>query len=96
MTKPIIERAIGNRLKVPKKKSTRDGCNCLLGNDVGVYNTCGHGCVYCYANSNQKMVMDNMKKHNPNSPFLIGGNMRGDVIKEARQESFIDDQIMLF
>lgn len=96
MTKPIIERAIGNSLKVPKRKSTRDGCNCLLGNDVGVYNTCGHGCVYCYANFNQKTVMDNMKKHNPNSPFLIGGNMRGDVIKEARQESFIDDQIMLF
>lgn len=47
MTKPVIERAIGNSLKVPKKKSTRDGCNCLLGNDIGVYNTCGHGCVYC-------------------------------------------------
>lgn len=96
MTKPIIERAIGNRLKVPKKKSTRDGCNCLLGNDIGVYNTCGHGCVYCYANFNQKTVMDNMKKHNPNSPFLIGESMKGDVIKEARHESFIDDQIMLF
>ena len=96
MTKPIIEHAIGNNLKVPKKKATRDGCNCLLGNDVGVYNTCGHGCVYCYANFNQKMVMDNMNKHNPNSPFLIGANMRGDVIKEAKQESFIDDQIMLF
>lgn len=96
MTKPIIERAIGNSLKVPQKKSTREGCNCLLGNDIGVYNTCDHGCVYCYANFNQKTVRDNMKRHNPNSPFLIGGNMDGDVVKGARQESFIDGQVTLF
>lgn len=96
MTKPIIENAIGYKLNVPKKKSTRDGCDCLLGNDIGVYNTCGHGCVYCYANFNRKTVVDNMKLHNANSPFLIGGSMDGDIIKEARQESFINDQITLF
>lgn len=96
MTKPVIERAIGNPLKVPQKKSARGGCNCLLGNDIGVYNTCGHGCVYCYANYDMKIVWDNMKKHNPDSPFLIGGNMKGDVIKDAKQESYIDGQITLF
>jgi len=37
-----------------------------------------------------------MKRHNPKSPFLIGGNINGDVVKEARQESFIDNQITLF
>lgn len=46
-------------------------CNCLLGNDIGVYNTCGHDCVYCYANYDQKTVIDNMKLHNPKSPFLF-------------------------
>jgi DNA repair photolyase len=96
MTKPVIEKAIGHTLKVPQKKSTRDGCNCLLGNDIGMYNTCGHGCVYCYANYNQQTVRDNIKKHNSNSPFLIGGNIDGDVVKEARQESFIDNQMTLF
>ncbi len=96
VTKPVIERAIGNSLKIHKKKSTRGDCNCLLGNDIGVYNTCGHGCVYCYANYNKKTVMDNMRKHNPNSPFLIGGTMEGDIVKHARQESFIDGQMTLF
>lgn len=96
VTKPVIERAIGNSLKVPQKKSTRAGCNCVLGNDIGVYNTCGHGCVYCYANYDEKTVRENIKKHNPNSSFLIGGNMDGDVLKDARQESFIDGQITLF
>lgn len=96
MTKSVIEHAIGSSLKVPKIKSTRDGCNCLLGNDIGVYNTCGHGCVYCYANYNMKVVSNNMRKHNPNSPFLIGGEMEGDIVKEARQKSFIDKQMPLF
>lgn len=96
MTKPILERAIGSRLKVPQKKSTRDGCNCLLGNDIGMYNTCGHGCVYCYANHDQKTVRDNRMRHNPNSPFLVGGMMKGDVIKDAKQESYIDNQVTLF
>jgi len=96
MTKPVIERVIGVKLKIRQKKSTRGSCNCLLGNDIGAYNTCGHGCVYCYANYDQKTVADNMKLHNPNSPFLIGGNMNGDIIKEAKQESFMDNQITLF
>jgi hypothetical protein len=95
MTKPVIEKAIGVSLKLHQKKS-RGGCNCLLGNDIGEYNTCCHGCVYCYANYDQKTVIDNMKLHNPKSPFLISANINGDIVKEARQESFIDNQITLF
>lgn len=96
MTKSDIEIAIGSSLTIPKKKSVRGGCNCLLGSDIGEYNTCGHGCVYCYANYDMKSVRDNLRKHNPNSPFLIGGNMKGDIVREAKQESFINDQISLF
>ncbi|MDN5316463.1 MAG: hypothetical protein PWR08_587 [Thermoanaerobacterium sp.] len=93
-TKHIIERAKDNNLKVPKKKSTRGSCNCLLENEIG--NTCGHGCVYCYAKYNEKTVRDNMKKHNPNSLFLIDKNMDGDIIKETRQKSYIDVKKTLF
>lgn len=96
MTKSVIERAIGSGLRLPQKKPARNGCNCLLENDIGAYNTCGHGCVYCYANYNQKCVRDNIKLHNPKSPFLIGGSMNGDVVKDAIQESFIDNQVKLF
>lgn len=42
-----------------------------------------------YANSNKGLVIENMKKHNEKSPFLIGWNEDGDKIKEAKQRSWI-------
>ena len=88
MSKEIIEKSINDKLNVPKSHSKREGCVCLLGNDIGMYNTCMHLCKYCYANSNSGLVKENIKKHNPNSPFLIGGNEEGDKITEANQKSW--------
>lgn len=28
----------------------REGCGCCLNRDIGVYDSCSFGCVYCYAN----------------------------------------------
>lgn len=96
MTQEVIERAIGVSLDVPKKnKSPRDACNCLTGNDIGMYNTCGHGCIYCYANYDNRIVQENMRLHDPKSPFLIGGRLEGDNIKDAKQVSYADGQIRL-
>ena len=47
------------------------------------------------ANVNPVLVKENMRKHNPDSPFLIGGNMPGDIVREAIQKSWIDRQIRL-
>lgn len=89
MSKEIIEKSIHCSLTPPKRKNLRQSCNCLMGNDIGAYNTCGHLCIYCYANANKDLVIENMKKHNENSPFLIGGNEDGDKIIEAKQKSWI-------
>lgn len=95
MTKPTFENVLQCRLDVPPMKSNqRNGeCACLLGVDIGAYDTCGHLCKYCYANSNPMLVRENMKKHNPDSPFLIGESRQGDVIHEAKQKSWIDRQL---
>ena len=89
MSQEIIETSINNSLNPPKTKNSRETCNCLMGNDIGAYNTCGHLCKYCYANANKGLVIENMKKHNENSPFLIGGNKDGDKVTEAKQKSWI-------
>ena len=97
MTKEVIEEAIGRRLAVPKGlKPAREGCRCLLGSDIGVYNSCPHGCLYCYANYDKKTVEANLRLHDSSSPFLIGGMREGDRVTEARQVSWADDQLSLF
>lgn len=97
MTVQTFETALHANLKVPNRKTNqRNGqCACLLGVDIGTYDTCGHLCKYCYANANTALVKSNMRRHDPQSPFLIGGSMSGDVIHEAKQESWLDLQMRL-
>ena len=97
MSQEIVEKAINNTLQPPKRKNLRQECSCLMGNDIGAYNTCGHLCKYCYANANKQFVIQNMKKHDDNSPFLIGRSEPGDKITEAKQKSWkIENQQISF
>ena len=43
-----------------------------------------------HANANQGLVKENVKKHNPNSPFLIGELEKEDKITEANQKSWLN------
>ena len=56
-------------------------CNCVQMVDIGDYNTCKHFCKYCYANYDEKQVISNYQKHNPNSSLLIGNLEKDDMIK---------------
>ena len=68
---------------------------CFLWSDIGAYNTCGHLCKYCYANYSAELVNENMRKHDVNSPLLIGNLREGDVIHSVKQESWVDHQLKL-
>ena len=92
MSQAVIEHAIGEKLEIPASRHIRE-CNCAMGNDIGVYNSCAHFCKYCYANYDKAAVIANMKKHDPDSPFLIGNSMPLDRVHEADQYSYIKDQV---
>ncbi len=97
MTTKTYETALHTNLDITKRiTNQRNGeCACLLGTDIGAYDTCGHLCRYCYANSDVNLVKDNMRRHDPNTPFLIGNIMSDDVVHDAKQSSWIDNQLRL-
>jgi len=61
-------------VSAPRDKNQREGCNCAVSVDIGAYNSCGNGCVYCYANHSAASVAANMQRHDPAGEFLLGEN----------------------
>jgi hypothetical protein len=41
---------------VAKQKPTRPECACHDSRDIGYYDSCPHGCIYCYANRNPELA----------------------------------------
>ena len=72
--------------KYPNWKARKEQkCNCVQMVDIGVYNTCNHMCRYCYANYDEKQVLNNMREHDKNSSLLIGHINEDDIIKVRRR-----------
>lgn len=52
-------------------KGARKECGCFASIDIGEYDTCPHGCVYCYAVNNRKLAQARFRDHDPLGEFLF-------------------------
>lgn len=67
--KPELQSSIQNKAD----KGQRTLCNCIASKDIGAYNTCPHGCAYCYANTTPRTAHQNFIQHqqNPNNDSIL-------------------------
>jgi len=68
--KHLLEKLFPNINFPIKKNPTRKECGCYKSIDVGAYDTCPHGCVYCYANINKDKALNYFETHQQNAVSL--------------------------
>jgi hypothetical protein len=54
-----------------KLQGNRPDCGCFQSRDIGDYDTCPHGCVYCYAVLNRELAQERYRRHDPAGEFLF-------------------------
>lgn len=92
----MIESIIGCSIKTKKDANQRPACDCAESVELGTYDSCPHGCRYCYATSSLETVQKNFAFHNSKSPVLIGSIPDNSVVTNRKMFSIKDQQLRLF
>lgn len=87
LAQELVEDALGVAFRKLPLKGQRTGCHCVDTRELGAYDSCANGCVYCYANRHPGDIARNMRLHDPKSPLLLGHLGPEDEVHEAPQKS---------
>jgi len=71
----------GNEKKDPTQRSV---CLCAVSKDIGINDTCLHGCTYCYATRKDEVARKRYSGHYPSSPVLWGDTRPLTPSEQAR------------
>lgn len=92
----LISALLGCSLNVEKDKNQRPECGCAASIDLGLYNTCRNGCVYCYANHSSQTLEKRGRIYDEYSPLLCGRLTELDKVTERKAKSLQNRQLDLF
>ncbi|GAU78493.1 DUF1848 domain-containing protein [Fusibacter sp. 3D3] len=87
----LIRKISGLFGEVYKDGNQREECGCVKSIDIGTYNTCLNGCIYCYANYTKNINLEN----HFGSPLLLGEIDGNSKITERETESVFTTQISI-
>lgn len=80
----LVERVAGVTAGRARGAGQPGGCRCAPSVDVGSYNTCANGCVYCYANPGAEGGRPwRLARYDPASPMLCDELRPGDTVAEC-------------
>ena len=80
----LLSRIAGREIAMPRDRHQRPGCGCAASVDIGQYDTCPHGCRYCYAVHSNGALRRGLQAHNPLSPLLCGELTPEDTVCDRR------------
>jgi len=89
-----IQKVTGRPMSLRKDPNQRGVCNCVKSIDVGSYQTCLNGCVYCYANHSHSAACRKAARYQPLSPLLCDQERPGDKISDRKIRLHGEDRLI--